>query len=105
MDTVKQNRITRKKLRKAVKRQAAKRAELQEELNKARKSIWALRNANANYARLFEEAIRDVLSCVNESEFPKNAYVMFDLAFMKMSYINGSYHLQYVRFPTEKDFE
>lgn len=98
MDTIKQNRITRKKLRKAIKRQAARRRELNERLS-------AVSKANNDCEQLLHLAIKDVLECVNIGEFPQLSYVDFDLGFMKMSYVNGKFVLRSVSLPNKDHFK
>jgi superfamily II RNA helicase len=90
MDIVKQNRVTRKKLRKQVKLQAQRREQLQKEKDNEIANLKAqLSQAlkkNSDCAQLLTVVVQEILDCVNNSEFLPNTYTQFDLGFMKMSY-------------------
>lgn len=109
MDTINQNRITRKKLRKSIKRQAARRKELEiesaERIALLSKRLYNAHNANTDCAKLLELAISDILECVNTGEFLQSGHVDFDLGFMKMSYFGGKFNLRSVRLPDKDDFK
>ena len=90
MDIVKQNRVTRKKLRKQVKLQAQRRMQLQKESGNEIANLKAQLNQalrkNSDCAQLLTVVVNEILDCVNSSEFLPNTYMQFDLGFMKMSY-------------------
>ena len=90
MDIVKQNRVTRKKLRKQVKLQAQRRMQLQKERDNEIANLKAQLNQalkkNSDCAQLLTVVVSEILDCVNNSEFLPNNYTQFDLGFMKMSY-------------------
>ena len=106
MNTVQQNRITRKKLRKQIKSQAAKRVENKKvsDLIVAKLSarVAALSSQNTDCAKLLDLAIRQVLEVVNCGEFSKHTSVTFDLGFVKITHVNGKFSSPAISIPSNE---
>ena len=110
MDIVKQNRLTRKKLRKQVKRQAQRRVQLQkesgDEIANLKAQLHKALKKNSDCAQLLIVAVKEILDCVNSSEFLPNTYTQFDLGFMKMSYSDtNGFSVRDLRLPDIGDFD
>jgi hypothetical protein len=106
MNTVQQNRITRKKLRKQIKNQAAKRVENKERsdliITQLSAKVAALSSRNADCAKLLDLAIRQILEVVNCGEFSKHTAVTFDLGFVKITYVNGKFSSPVISIPSNE---
>ena len=110
MDAVKQNRITRKRLRKQVKRQAQKRVNSErengEKIANLTLQLTQVMKKNADCEQLLIIAVDKILDCVNNAEFLPNAYIQFDLGFMRMSYSDAAgFSLLGLRLPDVDDFD
>ena len=110
MDIVKQNRVTRKKLRKQVKLQAQRRMQLQKESCDEIASLKAQLNQalkkNSDCAQLLTMVVNEILDCVNNSEFLPNTYTQFDLGFMKMSHSDtNGFSVRDLRLPDVGDID
>lgn len=98
IDIVIQNRITRKKLKKAIKRQAANRLHAE---NKRKAEIRLV----CDIHKACEATAEEILNVVNFGEFDKNSTVSFDAGFLRMTFSNGMYSVNRINIPTKQDLE